>query len=292
MKKRKTIDLGIIFGIIFIVFFIFIISKASEIKNTEETAEMTTEDIFTIDESIQYEENDLSNEITESELDFITETTSEISTELNLDTENLYAEKIGNRGSCASGRSEPKYTNKTGYLSVKQISSIYPKPEIDMINNTTWTVDTFKKIDADHYEVNGTLPHKTKVKVLSQNLEHQGWGNYSGFLTVQNLSDNQEYIISVGNFVLNQYWKNDIVDAIKDGPVICQYNNINKDYLPCDKSDTIIYLPENCKLLAIGKTGVISGLNYEALNIECLYYNEYNEYSTVYINQDNLTILY
>ena len=291
MKKRKTIDLGIIFGIIFIVFFIFIISKASEIKNTEETAEMTTEDIFTIDESIQYEENDLSNEITESELDFITETTSEISTELNLDTENLYAEKIGNRGSSNSdGREEPKYTNKTGYLTVMELSGLYP--DTDMINNNSWTVNTFKQLDADHYEVNGTLPHKTKVKVLSQNLEHQGWGRYTGFLTVQNLSDNQEYIVSVGNFVLNQYWKNDIVDAVKDGPVICQYNNINKDYLPCDKSNTIINLPENCKLLAAGKTGLISGLNSDALNIMCFYYNNHNEYSTVYVNQDDLTILY
>ena len=291
MKKRKTIDLGIIFGFIFIVLFIFIISKASEIKNTEEIAEMTTEDIFTIDESIQYEENDLSNEITEAELDFITETTSEISTELNLDTENLYAEKIGNRGSSNSdGGEEPRYTNKTGYLTVMELSGLYP--DTDMINNNSWTINTFKQLDADHYEANGTLPHKTKVKVLSQNLEHQGWGRYTGFLTVQNLSDNQEYIVSVGNFVLNQYWKNDIVDAVKDGPVICQYNNINKDYLPCDKSNTIINLPENCKLLAAGKTGLISGLNSDALNIMCFYYNNHNEYSTVYVNQDDLTILY
>ncbi len=206
---------------------------------------------------------------------------------------NLNAEKIGNRGTAAegTGRKEPNYVNEIGYLATR-VTSSYPYPDTDIINNTNWTVNTYRQLDADHYEINGTLPHKTMVKVISQNLEHRGWGGYSGMLTVENLSNNQQYLISVSDFVLNPYWRNNITDAIKDGAVVCQYNNINKDYLPCDKSNEIVNLAENTKVLAVHKTGAGSGVNSEALNITCLYYNQYNEYDEIFINENDLKILY
>lgn len=86
--------------------------------------------------------------------------------------------------------------------------------------------------------------------------------------------------------------KNNIVDAIKDRAVLCQYNNANKNYLPCDSSHEIVNLPENTKVLAVSKTGLASGLNSEALNISCYYYNKYNEYTELYIKEDDLKILY
>lgn len=234
-----------------------------------------------------YTEAEPKSEITTNIIDTTTTETTTIDT---IFSENLKAERIGNRGnSNDDGRSEPNYINEIGYLAT-YISSTYP--EKDYINNSNWTVNTYRQIDADHYEVNGSLPHKTKVKVISQNLKHEGWGNYYGMLTIVNLSNNQQYLINVSDFVLNQYWRNNIVDAIKDGAVLCQYNNINKNYLPCDRSHELVNLPENTKVLAVSKTGLASGLNSEALNITCYYYNQYNEYSELYINEDDLKILY
>lgn len=230
------------------------------------------------------------NEVTETTTNIINIVTTETTTINMIFDENLKAGKIGNRGSSTDGGiSEPNYINEVGYLAT-YISSTYPKA--DYINNSSWTINTYRQLNVDHYEINGFLPHKTKVKVISQNLTHTGQGNYSGILTVVNLSDNQQYLISVSDFVLNQYQKNNIVDAIKDGAVLCQYNNANKNYLPCDSSHEIVNLPENTKVLAVSKTGLASGLNSEALNISCYYYNKYNEYTELYINEDDLKILY
>lgn len=236
-----------------------------------------------------YAEADPKSEITTNVAN-ITTTTTEATTVDTIFSENLKAEKIGNRGiSNDDGRSEPNYVDEIGYLAIYIPST---SPEEDYINNSNWTVNTYRQIDADHYEVNGSLPHKTKVKVISQDLKHTGWGNYNGMLTILNLSDNQQYLVSASNFVLNPYWRNNITDAIKDGAVLCQYNNVNKNYLPCDRSHEVVNLQENTKVLAVSKTGVASGLNSEALNITCYYYNQYNEYSELYINEDDLKILY
>lgn len=196
-----------------------------------------------------------------------------------------------NRGNSDRGREEPNYVGKIGCVAADNRHVV--SRDDDIISNTNWKVNTLKKIDADHYEVNGSLPHKTIVKVLSQKLEHEGYGAYSGILTVENLSDNKQYLINVRDFVLNEYWKNDVQYAIKDGAVVCQYNNINKEYLPCNTGNEVVYLPENTKVLAIRKTGFGGDINYEELNIECCYYDQYyNEYSTVYISEKDLKVIY
>lgn len=112
------------------------------------------------------------NEVTETTTNIINIVTTETTTINMIFDENLKAGKIGNRGSSTDGGiSEPNYINEVGYLAT-YISSTYPKA--DYINNSSWTINTYRQLNVDHYEINGFLPHKTKVKVISQNLTHTG----------------------------------------------------------------------------------------------------------------------
>lgn len=196
---------------------------------------------------------------------------------------------IQGRGMSDAGRDEPEYTQLYGYAAIYDVG--YEQQENGDCMNTPWKVDTYKKVDADHYEKSGTLKHKSIVKVLSQTLKHEGYGAYSGYLTVQSIENNKKYIIDVNDFVTNDYWNFDsILDSTQYGNVIAKYRKTSK-YLPVNRNGEIIKLKKGTEVLIIGKTGTFRGVDRNTRQIEARYYTDKGS-STVYINEDDLKIVY
>ena len=200
-----------------------------------------------------------------------------------------FNKSIKGRGSSDEGRSEPNYVGMYGYVAP------YYSTEYKMLfNNTPWQISTYGKIDYDHYEINGQLEHKTVVKVLSQDLKHEGWGRYSGYLTVTIPNDTTEYLINVTNFITNNYWDfSSVVDATKYGHFIAEYSQVS-DKLPVEVDNDIFEIPQGAKVLVVGKTGSYGGgkVDDDLRQIEAKYYDSNGGEYRVFFNEDNLKIIY
>lgn len=227
----------------------------------------------------------------------IAETTTESSTETTFELENSliseaaepqieFISTINGRGTSDEGRSEPKYEGLYGYAVVDR------KFEYgENYKNTPWKIPIYKNIDADHFEECGSIEHKTIVKVLSQNLKHEGWGFYSGYLTVC-LADNfdVEYIIDVKNFITKDYWNYDIISSVNVGPCIMQYSQTS-DYFPVDSDNDIVNIADKTQIYVDDKTGTRYNIDDDVRQIQGKYYVNGNEL-TAYFNEKDLKIIY
>ncbi|MBU5323632.1 hypothetical protein [Sarcina ventriculi] len=200
-----------------------------------------------------------------------------------------FNKNIKGRGSSDEGRSEPNYVGMYGY-----VASYYSTEYKTLFNNTPWKIPTYEKIDYDHYKINGQLDHKTVIKVLSQDLKHEGWGRYSGYLTVCIPNDTTEYLIDVTNFITNNYWDfSSVVDATIYGDFIAEYNQVSNK-LPVKVNNDIFEIPQGAKVLVVGKTGLYGGgkVDDDLRQIEAKYYDYNGDEYRVFFNQDDLKIIY
>ena len=201
-------------------------------------------------------------------------------------------ETLAGHGQSDSGRSEPQYVGIIGYA-VNWGKSYYDNEEYLSGN---WTVPTYEK-DKQFYNEVGTIAHKTEVLVLSQELEHEGYGRYSGYLTVEDTATKEQYIIAVYSFMTKPYWTyDDLLMAVSGGHFIAEFNQVS-DYYPVNKSNEKVELEDGTIVHVIGKTGTYgkNGPDDETNQIEAIVFKKW-KYGyggvSVFFNVDDLTLVY
>lgn len=201
-------------------------------------------------------------------------------------------ESIEGHGHSDSGRSEPQYVGIIGYA-VNYGKSYYDQEEY---LNANWTVPVYEK-DKQFYNEVGTIAHKTEILVLSQELEHEGYGAYSGYLTVEDTVTGEQYLIDVMNFGTKPYWTyDDLLKAVSAGHFIAEYNQVS-DYYPVNKSNDKVELEDGTIVHVIRKTGTYgkNGPDDETNQIEAIVFKEW-KYGyggvSVFFNVDDLTLTY
>lgn len=214
----------------------------------------------------------------------------------------VFDTSIHGRGYSDSGREEPQYVGLYGYVALtdSEAEKISPTPSnAENLSSTPlttpWYVPTYTKIDADHYQESVSLEHKIIVKVISQDLTHDGWGAYSGHLDVNVVGDQTAtvYTIDVSNFITNAYWDMPILSSIGYGCCLAKYSQVS-EYLPVYNDNRIADIPPESTVL-ISEVNRAPKVDASARQIEARYYpdpNNGDEYSTLYFNTDDLTIIY
>lgn len=207
-----------------------------------------------------------------------------------------YDETLNGRGSADSGRSEPNYINVIGYVAISS-SQEYDIKKTDNFENTDlWIIPTYKKDKQFWNETGTTLPHKTEVVVREQNLEHEGYGAYSGYLLVERTDNNEQYYINVSNFITKPYWNydNDMRTAALTGAFIAEYHQ-KSDYYPVTNGGDKAEIEDGKKVLVTGVAGMSRGVNPDETGIDAVVWQEWRlGYGdvTVHFNADDLTIIY
>ena len=201
-------------------------------------------------------------------------------------------ESLEGHGLSDSGRNEPQYVGIIGYA-VNWGKSHYDNEEYLSGN---WTVSVYEK-DKQFYNEIGTIAHKTEVLVLSQELEHEGYGRYSGYLTVEDTATKEQYIISVYSFITKPYWTyTDLLEAASVGHFIAEFNQVS-DYYPVNKSNDKVELEDGSIVHVIGKTGTYgkNGPDNDTNQIEAIVFKEW-KYGyggvPVFFNVEDLTLIY
>lgn len=201
-------------------------------------------------------------------------------------------ESLEGHGLSDSGRSEPQYVGIIGYA-VNWGKSHYDNEEYLSGN---WTVPVYEK-DKQFYNEIGTIAHKTEVLVLSQELEHEGYGRYSGYLTVEDTATQEQYIISVYSFITKPYWTyTNLLEAVSVGHFIAEFNQVS-DYYPVSKSNEKVELEDGTIVHVIGKTGTYgkNGPDNDTNQIEAIVFKEW-KYGyggvPVFFNVEDLTLTY
>ena len=199
------------------------------------------------------------------------------------------SQNIEGRGRSDSGRSEPQYVGVTGYIVVNHDQE-YDLERTDTFIETPWTIPTLTN-------ENNTLNHKTEVVVKSQNLKHEGWGSYSGQLTVEITETKEECIIDVSNFITKPYWTyDDLTEASKIGYYIAEYHQISSDY-PVNRDNKNVNLDDGMKILVVGSSGLLSG-NAPDHNIYTVKAKVFKEWQygyggvDIFFNPQDLTLIY
>lgn len=198
------------------------------------------------------------------------------------------------RGWSDSGRSEPQYESVVGYVVIDYMDVNLAKT--DDCFQTPWTVHIYEK-DKQFYNESGFVAHKTPVVVKTQELNHEGYGAYSGHLIVERIDGGEELCIDVGNFITNPYWESsDLIDAASIGYYIAEFKQVS-DYFPVSKSNEKVDLEDGTKVLVTGKTGLYGrgGPDNKTNQIQAKVFKEW-KYGyggvSVFFNADDLTILY
>ena len=201
-------------------------------------------------------------------------------------------ESLEGHGLSDSGRSEPQYVGIIGYA-INWREHSYDNEEYLSGN---WTVPIYEK-DKQFYNEAGTIAHKTEVLVLSQELEHEGWGRYSGYLTVEDTTTKEQYIIAVYSFITKPYWTyDDLLEAVSVGHFVAEFNQVS-DYYPVNKSNEKVELEDGTIVHVIGKIGTYgkNGPDNETNQIEAIVFKEW-KYGyggvSVFFNVDDLTLVY
>lgn len=287
IKKQFTKSLLLLPVVLFVIYLVVCAVAPEEPKDNSETKQ---------NESVVESSTETAAEIeieTESTTANSTEESSEEETETTeAETIGIRNENLNGRGNSDSGRSEPQYENVIGYIAVSSID--YDVKENGTFTETPWTVLAYQK-DKQFYEENGTIDHKTEVVVKAQELKHEGWGNYSGYLLVEILDNNEQFYIDVTDFVTKPYWTYDLESAASTGYCIAEYNQVS-DYYPVDNRNEKVELDKGMKVLVTGRTGTYGGdLDRNIHSIEAYVYKEWIKgYGSVpvFFNPDDLTIVY
>lgn len=298
--KKTMIALGIMVVLFFAGVFIMPISENTPMDDSVPTESNITE-LATI--AITEPTSEPSTEQEKETIHSVTETVVAIeSTEETVPpttvpetqpaTIGVRDESLEGHGRSDSGRSEPQYVGIIGYA-VNYGKSYYDKEEY---LNANWTVPVYEK-DKQFYNEVGTIAHKTEILVLSQELEHEGYGAYSGYLTVEDMATGEQYLIDVMNLGTKPYWTyDDLLKAVSAGHFIAEYNQVS-DYYPVNKSNEKVELEDGTIVHVIGKTGTYgkNGPDDETNQIEAIVFKEW-KYGyggvSVYFNIDDLTLTY
>lgn len=201
-------------------------------------------------------------------------------------------ETLKGRGYSDTGRSEPQYIGIIGYAADNTFSGTH---ENDKFSETPWTVPVYER-DKQFFVECGRINHKTEVLVLNQELKHTGYGNYEGYLTVEDTQTGEQYLLNVSNFITKPYWTYSPLEAVRVGNFVAEYHQVS-DYWPVNKSNEKVELDEGTVVLAIRATGLYGkgGPDDDTNQIEAVVFKEW-KYGyggvSVFFNVDDLTIVY
>lgn len=182
------------------------------------------------------------------------QSTTESNLESSLDEssqEDASTGKLRGRGESDNGRDEPQYVNCSGYVAVYNVRG-------KEFSETPWMIPTYQK-DKQFYVEAGTVEHKTAVTVLSQELEHTGWGNYSGHLIVERNDTHEQLCINVKNFIIDPYWEQEnesLLEIAMTGNYLAEFNQIS-DYYPVDNQGKKVTLEDGVTVLVTGKSSTL-----------------------------------
>lgn len=196
----------------------------------------------------------------------------------------------GAHGMAVSGREEPNYVGLHGYAMVYGNEAYELKESADF-DSVGWLVPVYEK-DKQFYTQTRTIAHKTPVGVKSQELQHQGYGFYDGYLTVENLESHEDIILNVSNFTTVPYWNNpDIEIVAKNTLAVAEYNQTSNFYPITRGNDKEkVELPDGTNVLICGYSYTTGSGN----TIEAKVFKEW-QYGfggvSVYFNKDDLKIL-
>lgn len=202
--------------------------------------------------------------------------------------------ELNGRGHSDRGREKPMYADVIGYAVVSSYD--YDLQSSDTSLNAQWTVPKYVK-DRENYIESGTISHKTEVLVKSQDLKHEGYSAYSGYLLVEQVDTHEQYYIDVQNFITKPYWTyEDLEDAASIGYYLATYSQ-NSDYYPVSKDNETIALDDKTTVLVSKRTGTYGkgGPDNKTHPIEAIVFKEW-KYGyggvSVFFNPEDLTILY
>lgn len=239
-------------------------------------------------------EDALMTEETNFEYSIEIELTSDID-EKDITNKEIKYEELNGRGYSDSGREEPSYINVFGYVAIGY-NEEHLLSHTDSYTETPWMVSTYEK-DKQFYVENGAIEHKTEVVVREQELKHEGYGAYSGYLLVEKFDSDEQFYINVNNFITKPYWTyDDLKSAVTIGYCIAEYNQVS-DYYPVNSSNKKVELNDATKVLLVGKTGLYgrNGPDNNVNSIETIVFKEW-EYGyggvNVFFNPQDLSILY
>lgn len=187
----------------------------------------------------------------------------------------------------SGGRSEFVYKGLVGYTTTDKLSY----QDIDKeLPNSNWEIRTYVQTGPNLYE-EGTesIPHKTVVKVVDQNLKHEGFGDYSGVLLVQSINDSsKEFYINHKNFSPVDYWNCEPYLAVNYGPFIATLTDEAK---PINRDGQLVEIGEEKRVFCDGR----GGSSAPDGSLKCMLYKQYQYgYGGVehYIQSENVTIIY
>lgn len=179
-----------------------------------------------------------------------------------------------------SGRDEPIYLNRKGYLVEFNTDNLYKrKPSKEQ------KVKVLKQIGPSKWVESGeTLPNKIESLVIEQQLEHKGYGNYDGVLKVR-LTNDKELHVDKKNFVPGDYWNCEPIVAIEFKPFFAKLKKLEPK--PINREKEWVELDLSNEFVCTSRT-------YEKL-LECYIYKNYNYgYGGVihYLDPSNVDITY
>ena len=279
--KKKAFIAFVGFFALFVV--AFMLSDGSNPKGTENevktetTSETTEKTTAQTEEPLQTEE--------ESEEESVTEAQTEDAGHRDTSLEG--------RGRSDSGRSEPNYVGVIGYAVVGYEEESVLRKTDDFQNLEYWKVPTYEQDKQFWIATDTKLPHKTEVVVKEQMLQHEGWGNYSGYLLVETTESGERFYIDVENFVTRPYWESGISSAVGTGVVVAEYKQVS-DYYPVNSRGEKVEIPDGTIVLATGydnsvkNTGAGSAISADVWKEWRLGYGGV----PVYFNHSDLTVIY
>ena len=127
------------------------------------------------------------------------------------------------------GRSEPEIAGNYGYikgsLPIPELQIKGHPPKYNQIENLTYNQSN------GQYSSSGFYLYGTKVKVIDQDLAHEGYGKYEGYLLVQSATANglESSWIDKDNFTRVDYWNCSPLDASKYGDFLAEITFPNRD---------------------------------------------------------------
>ena len=259
--------------------------KNSEKTNKDLTKNKNTEINENIDDSLEKEtETEVKNEEKPIEIKKTNDTNIAIDT---TKSEKYTTAKLIGHGSSDDGREEPNYIGIKGYAVVYGEEE-YNISENDKFDTIAWEIPIYEK-DKQFYEKIGTIPHKTEIGVVDQELEHEGYGNYDGYLKVEIIESGEIVYIDVSNFATEAYWNLNIENAAKSGICVAEYNQVS-DYWPVTGDNKKVELDENTHVLIEGYDSYKKDTPIQAIVFKNWTYG-YGGVD-VYFNKDDLKIIY
>lgn len=190
-----------------------------------------------------------------------------------------------------------QYVGRTGYAIISPSLETELYMHHDFTDTSLWVIPTFVPDKQFYEKTDVTIPHKTPVTVLEQDVKHTGYGVYSGYLLVENTDDGSQYWIETINFEEEPYWTytgKDLRDAAMMGTYLAEFNQVSDYYPVHPTSGGKATVEDGSLVLVTGPSGTIKNLHdidESEWVIGEVWLNKYAPISLCF-NVNDLTVIY